>query len=402
MRVALLSNKGFSLVEMVVVCLIFAVVIGITGDAFNRIVSMSLSLNKSAESNISGVVGLQLMRSDLQAAGYGLPWSFSKAITYDEATTQPGLGMGMSAGDYVPRAVISINNISSGAQDVVFDKTDTLAIRGQTLATNSASKCWTYVESQVLPTVNPTPHPVGWKSENLQNSHNVIMIAGVVNMAPVNQLIVNDATGKWNTTFDNYSTLGKPPVYNDAEKKSDAYIIYGVSDAGLASLRMPFNRADYYVRRPTSADAAWFRMPQRCNPATGLLIKGVVNQNNGNYTEIPVLECVLDMQVVYSVRNPPSSATLTDVSDISALSAQDIREQLKEIKVYLLAQDGGRDRNYTYPNATVGVGPGNGLTSGSGSTYDFAGRGVPEWQNYHWRVYQIVARPNNLVGNVAQ
>lgn len=394
------NNRGYTLVEMVVVCLIFVVIIALTGDAFNRLVTRSLALNKGSESNIAGIVGLELLRSDLQSAGYGLPWSFSQAIAYDEATGEPGAAM--NASNSVPRAVISIDNISSGSQDVVFDSTDALAIRGQTLARNSASRCWTYVESKVMPSLNPAPRPYTWKSENLKATDNVIVTAAIVNMAPSNQLVVRDTTGKWNTTFSNYTAIGKPAEYSEAEKKSDAYIIYGVSDEGLASLRMPFNRADYYIRRPGSSDSAWFRAPERCNPASGILIKGVVGQSNGAYTEIPVLDCVLDMQVVFAVRNPPGSATVTDVSDLSGFSAQQIREQLKEIKVYILTHDGGRDKNFSYPNATIGVGPGNGLTSGTGSTYDFDAHSIPDWRNYRWRVYQIVARPNNLAGNAAQ
>jgi len=403
------SNKGFTLVEMVVVCLLFTVVLGITSDAFNRIVSKTLSLNRGAESNIRGVVGLELLRSDLQAAGYGLFWRFPEGatVTYQEATAAPGTDTVLNAysgvPNSVPKAIGSVNNISSASPNVVLAGTDVIAIRGQTVAANAASKCWSYVESQVLPTVKPNPVPHAWQSEQLQPEHKVIMLSGIVNMSPENRLIVHPVTGVWNMRFDKYSSIGKPPIYNDVEKKSDAYVIYGVSDdAGLASLRMPFNRADYYVRRPDSSESSWMRLPERCNPATGLLVKGIVSQSNGSYTEFPVLDCVLDLQAVYSVQNPPGSGTLTDVSDISALTPQEIRDQVKEIKVYLLTHDGARDKSYRYPNATIGVGPGDGLTSGSGSTYDFAARAVPDWQNYRWRVYQIVARPSNLAGTASQ
>jgi hypothetical protein len=392
-------SKGFTLVEMVMVCLLFTLVIGITGDAFNRIVTRSLALNRSAESNVTGMVGLQMMRSDLQAAGYGLPWSFSRSISYSEAAAEPGVALNPASANSVPLAVNSNNNVSSGAPQVVLNLTDTLAIRGHTVAPNTASKRWTFIESQVLPNGNRNPKPHDWLSENLQLAHQVILVAGLVNNSAANQLVVS-ATGKWNASFANYSTIGKPPVYSDAEKKSDSYTIYGISDdTALSSLRMPFNRADYYVRRPAANDTAWFRAPQRCNPAAGVLVKGVVSQSNGAYSEIPILDCVLDMQVVYTIR---TGTTLTDVSDISGLSAEALREQLKEIKVYLLAHDGGLDRGYSYGNATIGVGPGDGLTSGTGSTFDFAARGVPDWRNYHWRVYQIAARPGNLAGTATQ
>jgi len=403
------TNKGFSLIEMIVVMLIFVIVIGITGDAFNRIVSKALSLTKTAESNIAGIVGLELMRVDLEAAGYGLPWSFSQLITYDEAADDPGVALNDNAITYssdptqngIPHPIMSLDNVNSSDQTVVFKGTDVLAVRGQSVSTDAASKRWTYIESAVVPNTNPTPVRYTWSAENLKDTDRVVLIQPIANFKPTKQLIVNSSSGKWTDTFKNYTTIGKPPVYNDAEKKSDAYIIYGVN--GDDNLRMPFNRADFYVRRPAASEQGWFRLPQRCNPSTGVLIKGGVGHAKGHYDELPLLECVLDMQVVYELRTSGTSMT-TDVpaNYISTFTPKEVREQVKAIKVYILTHDGGRDKNYSYPNSTIGVGPGDGKTSGSGSTYDFAANGIPDWQNYRWRVYQIVARPSNLTGSIAQ
>ena len=408
------TNKGFTLVEMIVVMLIFVIVIGITGSAFNRIVSQALSLTKTAESNIAGIVGLELMRSDVEAAGYGLPWSFSQAIVYSEASEVPGIALNYQSdptypggvlnnlsdptNSNVPYAIMSTNNVVSADPTVVFNGSDVLAVRGESLATNAASKHWTYIESAVLPNTNPNPVKRLWSADNLAATDRVVLINPIASLKPVNQLVVNSTTGVWTTPFNNYTTIGKPPVYSDAEKRSDAYIIYGVD--GDTDLRMPFNRADFYVRRPATSEQGWVRLPQRCNPSTGILFKGVVGQASGAYQEMPLLECVLDMQVVYELRTPGTKMP-TDSSDISTLSPEQVREQVKAVKVYILTHDGGRDRNYTYPNATIGVGPGDGIISGSGSTYNFATSGVPDWQNYRWRVYQIVARPSNLTGNIS-
>jgi len=406
MSETLRTNRGFTLVEMIIVMLIFVIVIGITGDAFNRIVSKALNLTKTAESNIAGIVGLELMRVDLESAGYGLPWSFSQDIDYDEAAEVPGAALNDKDRIYpsdptqenVPRAIMSTNDVVSADQTVVFNGSDVLAVRSQSVATNAASKRWTYIESAVLPSVNPAPVPYSWSADNLAATDRVVIIQPIASLKPTKQLVAKSST-EWSATFNNYSTIGKPPVYNDAEKKSDAYIIYGVD--GDTDLRMPFNRGDFYVRRPAASEQGWVRLPQRCNTATGVLFKGIVSQANGNYQELPLLECVLDMQVVYELRTAGSSI-MTDSADISALTPKEVREQVKAIKVYILTHDGGRDRNYTYPNATIGVGPGDGIISGTGRTYDFAANGIPDWQNYRWRVYQMVARPSNLTGSIAQ
>jgi prepilin-type N-terminal cleavage/methylation domain-containing protein len=399
------NERGFTLVEMIVVMLVFVVVIGITGDAFNRIVTKSLSLTKSAESNISGIIGLEILRADIESAGYGLPWSFSQTITYTETDDEPGEELNDSGRTYasdslqnnVPRAVMSLSNHVSANPAEAFNLSDVLTIRSLSLATNAASKRWTYIESAVLPTGNPTPIPHVWSSDNLMDDDRVIMIQPLaVGMKPTNQLVVTGAT--WTAKRSEYTNIGVPPVYNDAEKKSDAYILYGVN--GDTDLRRPFNRADYYIRRPAASEQGWVRLPQRCNPSTGVLFKGIVSHASveGHYQELPLLECVMDMQVVYGLKTPGSSVT-TPVDNIFALdlNPQEVREQIKEINVFILTHDGGMDKNFTYPSSTIVVGG-----AGTGRTVDLSALGGATWQNYRWKVYRISARPNNLAGNIAQ
>lgn len=397
------NERGFTLVEMIVVMLVFVIVIGITGDAFNRIVTKSLSLTKSAESNISGIIGLEILRSDIESAGYGLPWSFSQSITYLETGDEPGEELNDVGRTYtsdplqnnLPRAVMSLNNHASADPEEAFNLSDVLTVRSLSLATNAASKRWTYIESEVLPTGNPAPVPHVWSSDNLVGDDRVIMIQPLAaGMKPTNQLVVTGAT--WSAKRSNYTTIGVPPVYNDAEKKSDAYIIYGVD--GDTDLRMPFNRADYYIRRPAASEQGWVRLPQRCNPATGVLFKGVVSQSGGTYQELPLLECVMDMQVVYGLKTAGSSVT-TPVDNIFVLdlTPQEVREQIKEINVFILTHDGGMDKNFIYPSPTIVVGG-----AGTGRTVDLSALGGANWQNYRWKVYRISARPNNLAGNIAQ
>ena len=67
---------------------------------------------------------------------------------------------------------------------------------------------------------------------------------------------------------------------------SDAHVVYGVAPGSITSLRVPYNRVDYYVKRPLEAD----KTPTRCNPQTGILYKAVLNHSDGRFTEYPLLE----------------------------------------------------------------------------------------------------------------
>ena len=100
----------------------------ISAGAFEKIVSMSSQQIKSSESNIQGVIGLEIMRSDLEHAGYGLPWELSFVADFEESTKAANLlangidpkafnDKNMSAAvdsNKVPRAIQSAAAVGAG------------------------------------------------------------------------------------------------------------------------------------------------------------------------------------------------------------------------------------------------------------------------------------------------
>ena len=44
-------------------------------------------------------------------------------------------------------------------------------------------------------------------------------------------------------------------------------------------------------------------MPQRCADNTGVLYKATVNHSDGLFSELALLDCVADMQVIYALDN---------------------------------------------------------------------------------------------------
>jgi hypothetical protein len=147
-----------------------------------------------------------------------------------------------------------------------------------------------------------------------------------------------------------------------------------------------------------------------------MLYKTTVNHNGGDLLKIPVLDCVLDMQVVlgwdwdnngvidtYSNADGTLAAGL--VTNVSAAFIQDpnnnsltftpnIRNNLKMIKVYILAQNGKKDPGYT---ATLPL-----YVSDDGERSFTRATGYPlttAQMNYRWKLYRIVARPKNLLSN---
>ncbi len=384
------DNRGFTLIELIVVMAVFTAVLTIAAVSFNTMLQQSAKLAMSEESNIEGVIGLEMLRHDLAQTGFGLPWSLPSAMpAYSEADGGETLASGFNetSGTTVPRAVIAGNDPAGVLAD-----TDYLVLKGTTLGLSRASQRWTYVNySSVM-----KPHQ--WASENLHSGDRVIVVKRSFSSSGVTNELVSDTTA--NGYYVNYSDTAFSTGAFSPQVQGDVYNIYGVD---TAALRMPFNRADYFVSAPQDG-----RKPARCAAGTGTLYKGVVNQADGTLTRIPLLDCIADMQVVFGwdldgdgLMETYSDADGSNVSsDIptaqikapnGAMGTSDgIRGGLRLIRVYILAQEGKKDPFFTNSITSILVGP-VGMSNLS-HTYTLSS----DQMNYRWKVYRIIVSPKNL------
>lgn len=426
------NNKGFTLVEMLIVTSVFVVILMLTSESFKTILKHSSKLVRSEESNIEGVIGLEMMRHDLQQAGYGLfteplcaanaytgEAASAPASTYNEVARNildpclsPPANAAVAAVRLPPRAVVAGNNLAavldSGSADgnTIIADSDYLVLRGLTLGRSKASQKWTNLTK---PAASILPHVWTSDSENLAASDNdkVLLMRRKVTKSATTLSLVPEPTNGWfyipfsNAAFSSFSTN-----YGN-------YILYGLDNASTP--RMAFNRSDYFVSRPTAAN-----VPQVCAPNVGTLYKANVNQSDGKLNYLPILDCVADMQVVFgwdlkivtaastldgqdglvdtwSSPDPNfrmGSASLTDLQAAMA-DPELLRSSLKVIKVYILAQDGRKDTSYTSPSPIV-VGDIDAGETALTKSYDLTAAGL---QNYRWKVYRVIVRPKNLTSN---
>jgi len=423
-----MNSKGFTLIELVITMALVIVVIMITGSAFESILKSSGRIGSSEESNIEGVVGLEMFRHDLQQMGFGVPTAFqSTAPVYVEAGYAPANALN-DAPSGIPRAVASWESLTGGADASsesgntynVLSNTDYLAIKGTTVGRTKTSQKWAYL----CYSSNGGKKPNTWSNsaDNFSSSDKVIVLSRTFSASGMvtNTLIYDTATPS--IYWPSNPTVIMADAFNPLQENPIHYL-YGVH---TASLGMPFNRADYFVARPSDSS----KVPSTCATGTGILYKANVNHADGKLTYYPLLDCVADMQLVFgwdlngnSVIDE-SSAYNSDVTKISVSSSigttaatikaimespDDIRSKLKYIKVYIMAQDGRKDMNYTNSNTLVSntlalvVGdpgifgdPSNvSLTKG----YTTAQLITNGWQNYRWKIYRIVVRPKNLASN---
>ena len=443
------NNKGFSLVEMIVVMAIFVVVIMLTTQSFNTILTYAKRLMKSEESNIEGVVGLEMMRHDLEQAGFGLPWVSMQNFTAYTDATQPSYAdlnlknynevsittgphkecndglprpTGATASCRIPRAVVVLNNLpASGTTYGILKDTDYLAIKATSLGQSEAAQRWTYIT--FLGTAGPRePHVWTSADDNIPSGSGVIvtrreLVSSESGDVYAPMLLYDPTSTSLQYFYQTYPTAGNTlPAVVSPLNGEQLHYVYGVAPGDL---RMPFNRVNYFVARPDDSK----KIPSNCAANTGILYRTTVRQSDGALVYMPVLDCVADMQIVLGFNfdrtgavNVFSNAAGTNISgkenhapdatnDISQADivntlkdAHTLRDRLKVIKVYLLVQEGKRNPAYSYRNPADGsqkITVGGEGEANLTNVYDLAANNATQ---YNWKVYQIIAKPKNLLG----
>jgi hypothetical protein len=380
------------------------------------LVSQFKQQSKISETSVEGIVGLELLRTDLEQAGYGLPWYFpDDTITYTEAINAPESSYNDTAGcapgpGCPPRAFVVGNNLV-GVPNIM-SGTDYLVIKSLLVAKSQTARKWTSLATESLQTPRQWGSPTPDHNYDLApGADRVIVIKPKMGDTRVRELAMNGAI-----FFTKYASAAFPSSFSPTQPQ-EAYLIYGVDPS--ADLKMPFNRADYYVSTAN--------VPTRCATGTGVLVKAVLSHVAGidypaqNVT--PLLDCVADMQVVLGLdmgspgggTNPNGVVgTYTDSNGLNIAngaevevrtpadvlrvmsSANEIRNRLLEIRVYILAHEGQRDPNYQFNNFNCGA---NCVTVGDygcGRAFNLVANGIANWQNYRWKVYTLVVKPQDL------
>lgn len=361
-------NSGFTLVELIITMAMIGFVLAGASQMIVGLLRHAKQQGKIAETNIEGIIGLEQLRQDVDTAGYGLPWVIPSGLTYEEASDAESSlyndapASGTTGTNNNPRAILSGNGTG------IYGFDDILVLKAASLARNDTCQKWTYLKYGNV----PQTWNVG--TEDLAAGDNVIVLSPGATETTRRTLVVDktDAT-TWQTTFNSTVNFAPPDA-------SEVRFIYGI---GPTVLRMPFNRADYYI----SSDSAF--VPKRCAPNTGVLVKSMISHSNGQWSDsVLLLDCVADIQVVFRLDTNADGLIDTTSEDITALNAQQVRNQVKEVYIYILSHEGQKDREYVHDTTSIYVGD---TALGGGHTYDI-GANV----NYRWKVYTLSVRPHNL------
>ncbi len=397
-------QSGFTLVEILITMAVFVFAIAAASRIFTGLLTQFKQQSKIAETNIEGIVGLDMLRKDIAQAGLGLPWNVDEnsvadangdgnlwdevgALGYTEAT-DPAYN---DAPNNPPSAFKSGNGAFA-------DGSDRLVIKSASAAVVAAAGKNTRLSSAL-----PPNHVRRWNlyTEDLDNPDRVIVLSPGSTNTNSRSLVVTG--GSYHTRFDTVSAYS--PVDD-----MDVRLVYGISGANAAnSLRAPFNRTDYYLSAAN--------MPTRCATGTSVLVKATLNHDTtpglGDFSgEMPVLDCVADMQVIYgvdtdAVLDNAVNCYVNNLADVLAPNdAENVRNRVKEVRVYILSHEGQIERDFTFnppiAPSSVRVGeasanlPGGSCTGAAAMGRDYDLSGITDWQNYRWKVYAISVETDNL------
>jgi hypothetical protein len=176
----------------------------------------------------------------------------------------------------------------------------------------------------------------------------------------------------------------------------ERFMAYGIKEKESPAVlpRMPFNRADFYViRRPQDNP--------NCASGTGSLVKATLQHKDGKLDNSisPLMTCVANMQVTFRLDRDGDGSpdvTVNALADAfgTALTALQIKQQVKEVRVYILAHEGPRDNAYRHETQTITVGD---PIDGLGKNVNLLSVvGNTSWRNYRWKLYSLIVKPRSL------
>lgn len=435
------KQSGFSIIEYMVSMVVLLAVFAIVFQVFIPIARSAKTESNNIQTQIEGIIGLELLRRDVVHAGVGLPWLIPSGTSYSESSDSPQDNFNdddMAGISVAPRAIIAVDGDSTDTPPPVeVADSDYLVLKataiadviqpggtGTSFVNNPAVDRWTTVYK------NGVVRSWGTTDRDPDAADQVIVVQPTASSSS-NFALGVDGSGNFTTTF---GTNGANMVNFAPTSTTGAYYVFGVS-SDTGAVNMPFNRADYYI--------SLSNVPGRCALNTGVLVKRVLNQDGTFSDPIPLLDCVADFQVALGVDNLVNKVSqrncLTNPSDDNLASATlfptttppdaaQVRAAFKEVRIYVLAQEGAIDQSYRFRNFVSGtsirVGEANTSDCDPGGTancdctgadgilghdFDMAASGITDpagttgsYVRYRWRVYKMVIKPEGLVTTSAQ
>jgi len=369
------GQSGFTLIELLIGIIVLGIITAMNSTILQEMMRGTKQQGAIAATQFETALGLEVLRADLASAGYGLIDTVQTGVSYTEAVGNPAQ-LFNDATTGVPRAIVHRNDMSAYSGAGYLANSDYLVIKSPAVGMNDAAGKWTYI-------TGTSPHVWNDVSLDMKNDGNQRMIVVIPGTKPdkTTKLILDSS--------NNYEVIYTQGAIDSAFQppSGERYVAYGVDNSDIVR---PFNRADYYVRRLNGTTGAG------CAPNTGTFFKAVIDQTvAGGQTTQPLIDCVAAMQVLFRVdTNGDGIPDGSPVNDISAYTARQIKENVKEVRVYLLAHEGAKDKGFRYTGSST-ITVGDAVLGAQINLLTLVG---PDWYRYRWKVYSVVVSPRGFYG----
>ena len=399
-------QRGMTMIELMVSLAIVMVIIGAATTAYLKLLRTYKTQGKLAESYMANLTGLELLRYDIEMAGFGLPVGLAAGAAYSEANDSSVQYYNPATlndlPNNAPRALAHLNDLGANGSDV-------LAIKSSAAnpLNNPAGKKWSLI-------TNPTgsmPMVKMWGDAAM----NFITGDRFIVLDNTYQLKL-DNSSNWCFTFSGayYTNAVTLTTSLNTPSQQSNYYIYGL-DNNSTGHRMPFNRVDYYLDKIT-AD-----FPSSCDGNTYTLYRSTISQQTGALSHAPLIDCVRDFQVAFGI--PDANGNMNWVRTLGTMTASDILAQVREVRVFLLYQEGlgdtGKSPDFRFAG-TLNLGDQE--IAGSLDSAGYSGNPPPNtfqqlsngplpgnnpqlssWAptgsdlQYRWKIIEMAIKPMNLI-----
>lgn len=369
------NHRGFTLVELVIAMTIFATVIVGLYKVYDVQFKQQVKEYRVAESSMELGIAKNLIERDLIMAGYG--------IMDDYGTT-----------GFTARAASATEGGSNP---------DTMTLQGTALGISSrAAQEWADVTS-TAPTLSFSSSTDA--RENLNSLDRII----ITNPSGTNGKTILTQAGQW---YFQYNGQGSMPTVKSSPSTSftslqPGFVLYGLRTSTEPDATKPFYTVVYSLGSGTN--------PSNCAPGTNSLLRVESPTSTTPTGGDPVMSCVLDFQVSFGLTDntaslDPSKALNYPINKwdnggvaAAAYTPKELNQRLKQIRVYILVQEGNYDPNYTYVNPDPNASAPDKIRVGElGLVGGATGRDFPSLttaqRHYRWRVLTLVVTPRNIRG----
>ena len=133
-----------TLIEILVAIAILGIIMAMHSQLLQNMIRGSARQNAIVTTQFETTLGLEIMRTDIEAAGLGLADDIS-GVSYAEAVSTPASSYNDATAN-VPRALVHNNDGSSGGAPASYiSNSDYLVIKSTAVGENMAASKWTYI-----------------------------------------------------------------------------------------------------------------------------------------------------------------------------------------------------------------------------------------------------------------